>query len=169
MILKTFNDFQCILIGAADGNIKFQKRIINMINKYDLGSKVKLTSSTTDIQAAFMLGDAIVMPSIDPEPFGRIIIEGQSLEKIVIGFDHGGISETIVDGETGFLAKPKSASSLAEKINLALELDNSLRKKMTTSAKKNVERNFSHVRMCEDTLQLYKKCLNEHIIKYEIS
>ena len=33
------------------------------------------------------------MPSIDPEPFGRIIIEAQALKKITIGFNHGGISE----------------------------------------------------------------------------
>ena len=161
-------DFQCILIGSSDGRPSFQKKLINLINKYDLGTKIKLTPSTSDIQAAFMLGDVIVMPSIDPEPFGRIIIEGQSLEKIVIGFDQGGISETIIDGQTGFLAKPKSSSSLAEKIEFALNLDNLARNKITTFAKKNVERNFSHVRMCENTLELYKKCLHEHRIKNEV-
>ena len=115
-----------------------------------------------------MMGDIIVMPSIDPEPFGRIIVEGQSLEKIVIGFNHGGMSETIIDGETGFLAKPISVTSLAEKIELALNLDDNKRKNITKLAKKNVERNFSHVKMCNDTFLLYKKCLNEHRIKYEI-
>tara|TARA_B100000579_G_C22825106_1_gene852635 strand:- start:1094 stop:2251 length:1158 start_codon:yes stop_codon:yes gene_type:complete len=165
---KVKQDFQCILIGSGDGKPAFQKKLINLINKFDLGTKIRLTPSTSDIQAAFMMGDIIVMPSIDPEPFGRIIVEGQSLEKIVIGFDHGGLSETIIDGETGFLAKPVCVSSLAEKIELALNLDENKRKNITKSAKKNVEKNFSHVKMCNDTFQLYKKCLNEHKIKYEI-
>ena len=166
---KVRTDFQCILIGAADGKLSFQKKLINLINNFNLGPKIKLTSSTTDIQAAFMMGDVIVMPSIDPEPFGRIIIEGQSLEKIVVGFDHGGVSETIIDGQTGFLAKPKSVTSLADKIELALNLDNSERKKITKLAKKNVEKNFSHLRMCSDTIDLYKKCLDEHRIKFGIN
>ena len=82
---------------------------------------------------------------------------------------HGGISETIIDGETGFLARPVSEDSLAEKIDLALGLKNSERNKIGKLAKKNVERNFSHVKMCEDTLELYKQCLNEYRIKFELN
>ena len=160
------NDFQCILIGAADGNTKFQKRIINIINKYNLGSKVKLTSSTTDIQAAFMLGDVIVMPSIDPEPFGRIIIEAQSLGKIVVGFDHGGISETIINGETGFLAEPKNIDSLSEKLQIALSIKNTERKKIIKHAQKLVETKFSLLKMCSETIKLYEKCIFESEIKH---
>ena len=147
----------------------FKKKLFDLIKKLNLQGKVKLTPSTNDIQAAFMLGDVIVMPSINPEPFGRIIIEGQSLEKIVVGYDHGGISETIIDGETGFLARPVSEDSLAEKIDLALGLEDFKRKKIGTLAKKNVERNFSHVKMCEDTIKLYKQCLNEYRIKFKLN
>ena len=71
---KLKKDFQCVLIGAGDGESGFQKKIVDLIEKLNLGGKVKLTPSTNDIQAAFMLGDVIVMPSINPEPFGRIII-----------------------------------------------------------------------------------------------
>ena len=166
---KLKKDFQCVLIGTGDGEPGFQKKIVDLIEKLNLGGKVKLTPSTNDIQAAFMLGDVIVMPSVNPEPFGRIIIEGQSLEKIVVGYDHGGISETIIDGETGFLAKPTSEDSLAEKIDIALSLNDSQRKKIGKLAKKSVERNFSHVKMCEDTFALYKQCLNEYRIKFELN
>ena len=166
---KIKKNFQCVLIGTGDGHPGFQNKIIELIKKLNLESKVKLTPTTNDIQAAFMLGDVIVMPSVNPEPFGRIIIEGQSLEKIVVGYDHGGISETIIDGETGFLAKPISEDSLAEKIDLALSLESSKRKRIGKLAKKNVERNFSHTKMCEDTLELYKQCLDEYRIKFELN
>ncbi len=161
------SNFQCILIGARDGNEKFKKRLYNQIEKFQLGGKIKLTSQTNDIQAAYMLGDVIVMPSLDPEPFGRIVIEGQSLGKIVVGFDHGGASETITDGETGFLAHPLNPKSLAEKIDLALNLKNNQRRKISKLAKINVERNFTHVKMCDLTLKLYKKCINEHEINFK--
>lgn len=165
---KVKMDFQCVLIGAGDGKAYFQKKIINAITNYNLGHKIKIMPSTNDIQAAFMLSDIIVMPSIEPEPFGRIVIEGQSLEKIVIGFDHGGISETITHGITGFLADPININSLAEKIDLALNLESKDRKRMTSLAKKNVENLFSHEKMCNDTLNLYKTCLNEFSAKNKL-
>ena len=158
-------DFQCFLIGANDGNYRFKKKLYDKINNYKLGHKVKLTSSTNDIQAAFILGDVIVMPSIAPEPFGRIIIEAQSLEKIVIGFNHGGISESIKDQNTGFLAVPLDANDLCKKITQALTLKTSERKKIVANAKKIVREKFSLEKMCIDTLNLYKNCIDGHLLK----
>ena len=162
---KVNHNFQCVLIGAADGNYKFQNILINKIIKFKLEGKIKLVQSSKDIQAAMILGDIIVMPSVSPEPFGRIIVEAQALGKIPIAFDHGGASETIIDGKTGYLAEPINADSLAEKITLALSLKSSQREKMGDYNKKFVSKNFSHNRMCDLTLSLYKQCLAEYKIK----
>ena len=159
---KVKNNFQCVLIGAGDGNQKFQQQLINRIIKFNLEGKIKLVKSSRDIQAAMILGDIVVMPSVTPEPFGRIIVEAQALGKIPIAFDHGGASETIIDGKTGFLAEANNASSLAEKISFALSLKDSKRQKMGEYSKKFVSKNFSHDRMCNLTISLYKQCLAEH-------
>ena len=159
---KVKNNFQCVLIGAADGNQKFQQQLINRIIKFNLEGKIKLVKSSRDIQAAMILGDIVVMPSVTPEPFGRIIVEAQALGKIPIAFDHGGASETIIDGKTGFLAEANNASSLAEKISFALSLKDSKRQKMGEYSKKFVSKNFSHDRMCNLTISLYKQCLAEY-------
>ena len=113
---KVKEDFQCVLIGAGDGSTKFQKILIDKIIKLKLEAKVKLLKSTRDIQAAMILGDIVVMPSLTPEPFGRVILEAQALGKIPIAFNHGGASETIINGKTGFLAEPLKIKSLAENI-----------------------------------------------------
>ena len=162
---KVKNNYQCVLIGAADGNQKFQEQLINRIIKFNLEGKVKLLKSSRDIQAAMILGDIVVMPSITPEPFGRIIVEAQALGKIPIAFDHGGASETIIDGKTGFLAEANNAKSLAEKISLALSLKDSIRQQMGEYSKKYVSKTFSHTRMCNLTISLYKQCLAEYKIK----
>ena len=159
---KVNENFQCILIGAADGDKKFKDLLINKIIKYNLETKVKLVQSSKDIQAAMILADLIVMPSISPEPFGRIIVEAQALGKIPIAFDHGGASETIIDGKTGFLAKALSAESLAEKILLALSMKSAKRESMGNYSKKFVSKNFSHNKMCKLTLSIYKECIAEY-------
>ncbi len=159
---KVKHDFQCVLIGAGDGDKKFQNILIKKILQLKLEGKIKLVNSTRDIQAAMMLGDLVVMPSLTPEPFGRIILEAQALSKIPIAFDHGGASETIVDGKTGFLAEPIKVDSLTEKISLALSLKSSKRERMGQYSKKFVSKNFSHDRMCNLTLSLYKQCIVEY-------
>ncbi|MDC3273588.1 glycosyltransferase family 4 protein [Alphaproteobacteria bacterium] len=159
---KVKEDFQCVLIGAGDGSTKFQKILIDKIIKLKLEAKVKLLKSTKDIQAAMILGDIVVMPSLTPEPFGRVILEAQALGKIPIAFDHGGASETIIDGKNGFLAKPTDVDSLSKKISLALSLKGSKMEKIGEFSKKNVSKNFSHDRMCKLTLSLYKRCLAEY-------
>lgn len=164
--LSLVNDtFQCVLIGAENGSQNFQKTLIDKIIKLKLETKVKLSKSSNDIQAALMLSDLVVMPSVTPEPFGRIILEAQALGKIPIAFDHGGASETIIDGKNGFLADPVKVESLAEKISMALSLKLTSREKMSEFSKKAVSKNFSHDKMCKLTLSLYKQCILEYKAK----
>ena len=157
-------DFQCVLIGAGDGNQKFQNILINKIIKLKLETKIKLINSTRDIQAAMILCDLIIMPSLTPEPFGRIVLEAQALGKIPIAFDHGGASETIIDGKTGFLAEPLNVESLSEKISFALSLKPQKREKIGDFAKKFVSKNYSHDKMCNLTISLYKQSIAEYKI-----
>ena len=159
---KVEQNYQCVLIGASDGSKNFQDILIKQIIKFNLETKVKLVNYSRDIQASLILGDIIVMPSVTPEPFGRIILEAQALGKIPIAFDHGGASETIVNGKNGFLAEPLNIKSLAEKISLALSLKITKREKMGDYSKKFVSKNFSHDRMCKLTLSLYKQCIAEY-------
>ena len=159
---KVDQNYQCVLIGASDGSKKFQDILIKYIIKFNLETKVKLVNSSMDIQASLILGDIIVMPSITPEPFGRIILEAQALGKIPVAYDHGGASETIINGKNGFWAEPNNIKSLAENISLALSLKVTKREKMGNFSKKFVSKNFSHDRMCKLTLSLYKQCIAEY-------
>ena len=161
---KVKHNFQCVFIGAGDGSQKFQNILIKKIIQSKLETKIKLIGSTRDIQAAMILGDLIIMPSLTPEPFGRIVLEAQALGKIPIAFDHGGASETIIDGKTGFLAEPFNVESLSEKISFALSLKPQKREKIGEFAKKIVSKNYSHHRMCNLTISLYKQTIAEHKI-----
>ena len=161
---KVKHNFQCVFIGAGDGNQKFQNILIKKIIQSKLETKIKLIGSTRDIQAAMILGDLIIMPSLTPEPFGRIVLEAQALGKIPIAFDHGGASETIIDGKTGFLAEPFNVESLSEKISFALSLKPQKREKIGEFAKKIVSKNYSHHKMCNLTISLYKQTIAEHKI-----
>ena len=53
-----------------------------------------------------------VVPSMQPEAFGIVVIEAMLAGRPVIGSAHGGITEIIQHDKSGLLVKPQSASAL---------------------------------------------------------
>ena len=74
---------------------------------------------------AYKISDLVVSASIEPEAFGRVAVEAQSMEKPIIASDIGGSNETIIDNETGFLFESGNPESLSKKIIEVLNLDES--------------------------------------------
>lgn len=76
----------------------------------------------TDIRPYVCQADCIVLPSYR-EGLPRVIVEGMSMEKFCITTDAPGCKDTMMDGESGFIAKARSTDSLTEKILEYISLD----------------------------------------------
>ena len=109
--------------------------------------------------AALMVADVVVMPSITPEPFGRVALEAQAMGRPIVAFDHGGAIGSIISGKTGWLARPKDVKSLAEALVAALSLSPWQRKMLAKAARRHIERNFSTETMCSQTIKIYRRVL----------
>jgi glycosyltransferase involved in cell wall biosynthesis len=57
-----------------------------------------------------------VVPSILPETFGLVALETAAAGKPIVASDIGGLSDVVVDGETGMLVPPADAGALAATI-----------------------------------------------------
>lgn len=152
-------DFTLVLLGIADANQKFYNHIDELVRKLGLESMVRLARASSDMPASMMLADVVVMPSIEPEPFGRVAIEAQAMGRPVVAFDHGGACESITDAVTGFLATPKDEASLAKKIQQALDLGPRQRKKFAQTAREHIEESFTIETMCAKTIAIYQTLL----------
>ncbi|EMV2123000.1 glycosyltransferase family 4 protein, partial [Escherichia coli] len=102
--------------------------------------------------------DIVVLPTIKPEPFGRVIIEAQMLGKIVVANNKGGPCEIICNGVNGFLANDVSqyASIIENIISNWDSMD-----LISTNAKKSVAENF--------TVEKMTTKVNEVLSSYENS
>jgi glycosyltransferase involved in cell wall biosynthesis len=109
---------------------------------------------------AYKLSDLVVSASIEPEAFGRVSIEAQSMEKPIIASDIGGFNETIIDNKTGFLFESGNAEALSKKIIEVLNSDESMLKSMGIEGRKNIITKFNVEKMCFSTYSEYKKLLN---------
>ena len=51
---------------------------------------------------AYSLADVVVSASVEPEAFGRVSVEAQSMGKPIVASNIGGSKETIINKKTGF-------------------------------------------------------------------
>lgn len=153
-----------VLVGALSGTASFQQRLTASISQLGLEGRVKLAPESQDMPAAMMLADVVVMPSLTPEPFGRVAVEAQAMGRPVVAFNHGGAAESIIAGETGWLAMPGDVSSLAEAVEQALTLKTRERKQFANRARQHIVANFSTDLMISKTLRIYAKALKSALV-----
>ena len=152
--------FYAIILGSNQGRDIYTKKIKRLAEQYRLTSQLKFVEHCKNMPLAYKLSDLVVSASIEPEAFGRVAIEAQSMQKLIIASDIGGSNETIVNNETGFLFKSGNPESLSKKIVEALNLDQSRLKSMGTEGRKNIIKKFNVEKMCFSTYSEYKKLLN---------
>ena len=107
-----------------------------------------------------MRADGVVSDCSDAEAFGRIVIEAQARGRQVVATDHGGARETVIEGETGWLAPPGDADALSAAIDRVLDLKEPARKRLAEKAIANIRENFSKHTMCAKTLEVYNEVLH---------
>ena len=109
---------------------------------------------------AYKVSDIVVSASIEPEAFGRVAVEAQSMEKMIIASDIGGSNETIINEKTGLLFESGNANSLSKKIVQAITMDETSIELIGKEGRKNIIKKFNVEKMCFSTYSEYKRLLN---------
>lgn len=159
----------CIFVGDDKNHAAYKKRLIEKIKRFGLTNNVRFISHVADMPAMYSMADIVVSSSIRPEAFGRVAIEAQAMERLVIATKHGGSEETIVNEKTGWLVEPGNVMELKATIENALDLTPQKRKSITAEAKKHIFENFSTDKMTGDTIKIYKEILNIKDIEKVVS
>jgi glycosyltransferase involved in cell wall biosynthesis len=152
-------EFLCIIAGADTGHEAYRIELENLIRARGLEGKVRLADHTTFMNEAYTMSDLVVVPSIVPEAFGRTAIEAQAMGKLVIATDHGGVRETVLSNETGYLVPPGDAEMMAEAIRYALQRDTETKDAMAQFAKTHIRKYFTADMMKRKTIELYREVL----------
>jgi len=162
LVKKKLGDqsFYAVILGSDQGRNVYSKKIKRLVEQYRLTSQVKFINHCANMPLAYKISDLIVSASIEPEAFGRVAVEAQSMEKPIIASDIGGSNETIKNNITGALFESKNPESLSEKIVELLKLDKSALKFMGIEGRKNIITKFNVEKMCFSTYSEYKKLLN---------
>jgi glycosyltransferase involved in cell wall biosynthesis len=155
-----YESFNAIILGSDQGRDIYTKKIKRLAEQYRLTSQLKFIEHCKNMPLAYKISDIVVSASVEPEAFGRVAVEAQSMEKPIIASDIGGSNETIIDNVTGFLFQSGNAEALSKKIIEVLQLDESRLKSIGIEGRKNIIKKFNVEKMCFSTYSEYKKLLN---------
>jgi glycosyltransferase involved in cell wall biosynthesis len=151
-------DLCCVLVGPEQRR-GFRQELEAAIERRGLVGLFRIVEDCRDMPAAYMLADAVVSASNDPEGFGRVIIEAQAMGRPVVATDHGGARETILPGVTGWLVPPGEPAALAAAIDEALSLSADGRARFAQRTTAHVAAHFSREAMCSRTIEVYEELL----------
>ena len=155
-----YEAFYAVILGNDQGRDLYKKKLVRLTEQFRMTKQVKFIDNCKDMALAYKVADIIVSASIEPEAFGRVSVEAQSMQKIIIASNLGGSNETVIDEKTGYLFKSGNAKSLSEKILKSLNLDEIKIKSLGIEGRKNVVNKFNVEKMCFSTYSEYKKLIN---------
>ncbi len=150
---------EAIILGSEQGRTVYKKQLTGLVQQYRLGKIVKFIDHCEEMPVAYRIANLVCSCSIEPEAFGRVSVEAQSMEIPIIASNIGGSKETIVDNKTGLLFKSGDAKDLAEKITTIMQKDYNSMKSMGFEGRKNVLKKFDVDKMCLSTFTEYKKLI----------
>jgi glycosyltransferase involved in cell wall biosynthesis len=152
LVLSRNPNVQFVIVG--DG--AFREHYERLAAELGISQNVTWTGLMHDplSEGVYAAADMVCLMSRWEELFGLVIAEAMATGKPVIGTRVGGIPESIIDGETGFLVERGDEVAMAEKI-LCL-LDNpALRTNMGKKGRQVVEAKFDHRKSVAKLIELY--------------
>ena len=161
ILIEDYNvtEFQAIFLGSDQGRKVYSKKLLSLVERYSLTKKIKFINHCKEMPLAYSLADVVVSASIEPEAFGRVAVESQSMGKPIIASNIGGSKETILNKKSGFLYKHDDPRELAKSLNTVIQLSQEELKLIGNEGRKNVTKKFDVEVMCDSNLREYKKLL----------
>ena len=155
-----YEAFYAIILGSDQGRNLYKKKLIRLVEQYRMNNQIKFIDHCKNMALAYKISDLVISASIEPEAFGRVSVEAQAMQKIIIASNIGGSNETIINNKTGLLFESGNSISLSKKIIQGLTMDETSLKIMGNEGRKNIMKKFNVEKMCFSTFSEYKRLLN---------
>jgi glycosyltransferase involved in cell wall biosynthesis len=148
-----YENLALLIIGPDEQGIKDE--LIEQLGRH--ASSAQFINFTNNPEKYMMAADIFIIPSYR-EGFGNVVIEAAACGIPAIGSNIYGLTDAIIDGETGLLVQPKS-SKLLEEAMVKLIVNDKLRYEMGLNARNRVIQYFSRDDITLKILKLYKKLI----------
>lgn len=112
--LTRLPDIRCIVVGSAlFGEDAYAAHLRALAAARGVADRILFLGQRSDVPRLMQAVDAVVHPSVDPEPFGRTLVEAMLAGVPVIATDAGAATEILDGGAAGTLVPPGRPDRLA--------------------------------------------------------
>lgn len=150
-----------VIAGDAQGRLSYVNEMKAAIEKLGLREAVVIAGHLRQMPEALAASDFAVFPVIEPEAFGRGAVEAQAMGVPVIASNLGGYTETVVEGETGFLVPPGVVNALAGAIERMIEIGPEKRAELGAKGRERARTLYSKIALQTATMAVYRRTLAE--------
>jgi glycosyltransferase involved in cell wall biosynthesis len=130
-----------------------------LAERWGVAGRVRLVGAVEDMAAAYRVADLVVAPSTLPESFGRSVVEAGAMERPVLASPLGGPGETVIHGQTGWLAPAGDPAAWAAAVDRALATTPETRANMGRAARARILSDYSLTAMTAATFAIYRRLL----------
>ncbi len=142
-IIERFPNIKFIIAGnSTEKEKEYELKLKSKLEELGIKQFFLFIGFKQDVLNYINCVDIVVNPSIEPEPFGRVVMEAMALGKTVVATKNGGPSEIIANGINGFLISNLDPSHWADTI-IELLLNEKKREIIGKRAKKHIFNNFN--------------------------
>jgi glycosyltransferase involved in cell wall biosynthesis len=154
---KRYPDAHFMFVGdVSDGSPRFLAELYDLARELGLEDRLHCTGYVSNVSAHIAAANVIVHASIEPEPFGLVIIEGMAMGRPVVASSLGAGPEIITDGVDGLLADPRDSGMLAGAICRLLD-DKNFADTIGRQARTTVESKYRASVMARNFERIYER------------
>ncbi len=152
---------EVLMVGSeGKGKTRYTEQIKETIRQLGLDSEVRLLGTRRDIPELLASADLLVLSTLVPEAFGRVLIEAGAVGTAVMATRVGGVLDVIDHDENGWLVTPRDIEAMAEGMQRLLT-DRHCAKRYALSLHEKVRTLFTLEQMTANTLRVYEEVLRE--------
>ena len=144
LVKSSFPNAHLMMVGDGPDETVLVERVKTL----GLERHVSFFPFTDEPNYVFERLDITVLPSLNKEGLPNVLLESMSMGVPVVSSNIGGVSEIVMDRETGYMVEPGDKSSLAEAIKKVWANQNSYQE-MRTKARRLIVNQFDKVTQFE--------------------
>lgn len=116
-VLPLFPGLRVYIVGnASDSDCRYFDECREIAQSSPFAGQIEFTGVVTDVATYYRKCTVVVHASIDPEPFGMVLIEAMAEARPVVASALGAPPEIIQDGVEGYLVDPTDSENMAARI-----------------------------------------------------
>jgi glycosyltransferase involved in cell wall biosynthesis len=157
LVAKSVPEVLLVIAGShSDGEQEYYDTVVAAARQLGLADNVLFAGHLADPYIAYRAADVVAHSSIEPEPFGMVLIEAMEAGTPLVAASSGGPLDIIRDGVDGFLADPADAPAFARPL-IALLTQPELARQIAESARRRFQENYTSEAVYPRLLALYEK------------